>query len=237
MLKRTKKNNTSSSKIDKQQWQQYLNETKGLERDYMSEIVKSRQIWQWVGMFCFAFAVFTVIFHQMRPITVREPFVLRVNDTTGAVDTVSTIKNQERTYGEVVDTYFLANYVRSYEAYNYNSIQDDYDKTLLMSSTEVANQYKAIYDNTAGKKGRDTVLGQSGTRKVKILSVVPDVKKSVATVRFQTETVGGSGVVNENWIATITYEYVAGKIDNEIRLINPLGFVVTSYRVDQEIVK
>lgn len=234
MLKTKLKN--SSDKIDKAQWQQYLNETKGLERDYMAEIVQSRLIWQIVAMLSLMAFVFSVVFHQMRPVTVKEPFVLRVNDTTGAVQEVSTIKDPEKTYGEVVDRYFAAEFVRSYENYNYQSIQNDYDKTILMSGDTVANDYKKIYTDTPEHPARDKQLGQQGTRKVKILSVVPDIKKGIATVRFQTETTGGNqSTVVENWVATITYEYVSAKIDDSVRLLNPLGYVVTSYRADKEI--
>ncbi len=235
MFNKVKK--SDSSKVDKSQWEQYLKETKGLERDYMAEIVKSRMIWQLLAMACFAFAVVAVLYHQFKPVTMREPFVLRVDNSTGAVEAVSTVKDQQKTYGEVVDQYFLADFVKSFESYNYQNIQNDYDKTLIMSSDQVAKQYKDIYDSTGGKKGRDALLGQNGTRKVKIVSVVPDIEKGIATVRFQTETVSGSGVQVESWLATMTYEYVKANIDTEVRLLNPLGFVVTSYRVDQEIAK
>lgn len=228
----------SGDKVDKSQWQMYLNETKGLERDYMAEIVRSRFIWQVVGMLSMLFFILAVFYHQFNPVTLKEPLVLRVNDTTGAVQEVSTIKDQEKTYGEVVDTFFLADFVRAYENYNYQSIQSDYDKTILMSSDAVANEYKNIYQDTPERPARDKQLGQQGTRKVKVLSVVPDIKKGIATVRFQTETTSGSqSTTVENWVATITYEYVSAKIDNNVRLLNPLGFVVTSYRVDKELVK
>lgn len=237
MLKIKPKRNTD--KIDKAQWNQYLAETKGLERDYMAEIVRSRLIWQIVGMLSLLAFVLAVLFHQYRPVTIKEPFVLRVNDTTGAVQEVSTIKDQEKTYGEVVDMFFLADFVRSYENYNFQSIQNDYDKTILMSSDAVADQYRKIYQddrNDTKKVARDKELGQYGTRKVKILSVVPDIQKQVATVRFQTETTSGNqSATVENWVATITYEYVSAKIDTQVRLLNPLGFVVTSYRVDKEV--
>lgn len=236
MLKKLSKKNDSAdlSKSDKQQWQQYLAGTRGLERDYMSEIVKSRKTWQRVALSCFVFAVIAVLYHQFMPVTNKEPFVLRVDNTTGAVEAVSTLKEQEKTYGEIVDTYFIANYVISYESYNYQNIQVDYDKVILMSTPQVANQYKAIYDPSKGN-ARDEVLGQRGTRAVNIISVVPDIDKSIATVRFETVTVDSQGTRSTaNWIATVTYEYVSASIDNDIRLINPLGFVVTSYRVDKE---
>lgn len=223
-----------SDKVDKEEWQQYLDETKGLERDYMAEIVNSRKTWQAVALFSLIVAVVAVLYHQFNPVTEKEPYVLRVDNATGAVDAVSTIKEEEKTYGEVVDTYFIANFVKSYESYNNYSIQDDYDKTILMSADDVAKRYMAIYDSTGGKIGRDAQLGTQGTREVNIISVVPNIDKGVATIRFETQETSNQGALNESWVATLTYEYVAASIDSDIRLVNPLGFVVTSYRVDKE---
>src|SRR5699024_400994 len=111
-------------------------------------------------------------------------------------------------------------------SYNYQSIQSDYDKVNLMSNNQVARQYQAIYDPSKGV-ARDEELGKTGIREVNIISVVPDIDKSLATVRFETKTTQGDGTsFVENWIATLTYEYVQTGINDDIRLINPLGFVV-----------
>ena len=226
--------NKKSDKVDKEEWQQYLEETKGLERDYMAEIVKSRKVWQMLALFSFLFACVAVLYHQFNPVTIKEPFVLRVDNATGAVDAVATIQEEEKTYGEVVDTYFIASFVKNYESYNNYSIQDDYDKTVLMSADPVAKRYMSIFDSTGGNVGRDAYLGTQGTREVNIISVVPNIDKGVATIRFETQETSSQGTQNESWVATLTYEYVAASIDADIRLLNPLGFVVTSYRVDKE---
>lgn len=223
-----------SDDVDKKEWQQYLDETKGLERDYMAEIVKSRKTWQTLALFSFLFACAAVLYHQFNPVTEKEPFVLRVDNATGAVDAVATLQEAEKSYGEVVDTYFIASFVKSYESYNNYSIQDDYDKTVLMSADQVAKRYMSIYDSTGGNIGRDTQLGKQGTRDVNIISVVPNTDKGVATIRFETQETSSKGALTESWVATLTYEYVAASIDTDIRLVNPLGFVVTSYRVDKE---
>lgn len=231
-----KTTNQDVSVMDKKAWAAYIEQSKGLERDYMAEILQSRRIWMIVALCSLMFAVAAVLYHQLNPVTKKEPFVMRVDNSTGHVDIVSTIKNQEQTYGEVVDSYFIGNYVRSYEAYNYHTIQKDYDKVMLMSAKDVANKYNAIYEpKEENKKGRDAVLGQVGKREVKIMSIVPDVKQGLATIRFQTRTIQPNyGVNTENWIATLSYQYVQADIDLLVRQINPLGFVVTSYRVDRE---
>lgn len=237
MLSKFKKSDETkdTSKIDKENWNQYLREVKGLERDYMAEIVKSRSLWQKIALFSVLSTVIAVLYHQFNPVTEKEPLVLRVNDTTGHVDVVSTVKEQEKSYGEVTDNYFVATYVKSYEGYNHFSIQEDYDRTVLMSSDAVAAQYRAIYEGTETQKPRDEILGKNGSRKVEIISVVPDTSKGVATVRYSVTTESQEGKTTENWVATLTYEYVSARIDEGVRLLNPLGFVVTSYRTDKEL--
>ncbi len=234
MLKNKAKSKSNDGNVGKKEWQAYLDHTKGIERDYMAEIIRSRKVWQMIALLCMLLTFASVLFHQFNPVTEKEPFVLRVNDTTGVVDIVSTITEKKSTYGEAVDGYFLAKYVTSYESYNYHNIQNDYDTTILMSSDAVAREYKAIYDSSGGNVGRDTLLGETGTRKVNIISVVPNTETSTASVRFEVVTKSSNGSHSENYIATITYEYLDAKISSEVGLINPLGFVVTSYRADKE---
>ena len=41
----------------------------------------------------------------------------------------------------------------------------------------------------------------------------------------------------QRYVATITYEYRDEALSDEARLINPLGFTVTSWRTDKETVQ
>jgi type IV secretion system protein VirB8 len=224
------------SGITAKEWAQYINEAKGLERNYLDEVLKSRKLAQLFGLIGFIFGLFMLFWHLMNPLTITKPYVLRVDNTTGAVDVVSQIKTTEKTYGEVSDRYWIANFVRHYENYAYQSIQFDYDNTLVMSTPDVGSAYRSIY--TADPKNpnaplpRDKQLGQSGTRTVKIISITPDTIKGIASIRFETMTTGQS--VPEHWIATMSYKYANAQISENVRLLNPLGFLVTSYRVERE---
>jgi len=58
---------------------------------------------------------------------------------------------------------------------------------------------------------------------------------SLGQVHFTaTLTKAATAPVSEGYIASVGFEYVADKQSFADRLRNPLGFVVTSYRVDQE---
>ena len=223
-----------SAAIAKKDWQTYLVEAKGLERDYLAELIKSRKNARIFGAIGLTFGALMAFWHQFNPVTITEPYIFRVDKTTGAVEHVTTVKDQTLSQGEVVDRYWIGNYVRHYENYAYQSIQFDYDNTLAMSSRDVATAYMEIYSSENGKIGRDKELGMNRVRQVKIISITPDSKiDGLATVRFQTFTTGDTAPVN--WIATITYEYVKDKMSDEQRMLNPLGFIVTSYRVEREI--
>lgn len=226
----------SKPKDADQNWKAYLSEAKGLERDYLSEILKSRKNARIFGVTGFAFGLLMFGWHLANPITNVEPYILRVNNVTGAVDVVNTIKNQTVSQGEVVDKYWVSNYIRNYESYSHQSIQYNYDSTLLMSSKLVGSDYSKIYDKTNGSIGRDQLLGIDRQRTVHIVSITLDSKvDGLAVVRFETRTTGESQP--ESWIATMTYEYVKAAMSDQTRLINPLGFMVTSYRVEREILR
>src|SRR5690606_3110636 len=134
----------------------YYEESRGLERDLISEYIKSRKTAWRVATAAGGFGLLGMIcgivgFSQPAP----APLVLRVDNATGAVDVVTTIRQHEASYGEVVDTYWLNQYVLNREAYDYNTIQLNYDTTALLSSPEVQQQYYKLYD---GPNARDRVL-------------------------------------------------------------------------------
>jgi type IV secretion system protein VirB8 len=112
-------------------------------------------------------------------------------------------------------------------------VQATYDATVLFSSPVVQREFRAIYD---GPKARDKLLGNRVRLFVKVRSITP--AKGTAVVRFvRTEHPAGGGEdVEESLVATIGFEYVAAPMHEEDRMVNPLGFQVTSYRVDPEVV-
>ncbi|EBC1886518.1 type IV secretion system protein [Salmonella enterica] len=212
----------------------YYEESRGLERDLISEYIKSRKTAWRVATAAGGFGLLGMIcgivgFSQPAP----APLVLRVDNATGAVDVVTTIRQHEASYGEVVDTYWLNQYVLNREAYDYNTIQLNYDTTALLSSPEVQQQYYKLYD---GPNARDRVLENKARITVKVRSIQPN-GRGQATVRFTTQRHNSNGTVEapQHMIATIGYTYIGAPMLSSDRLLNPLGFQVTSYRADPEI--
>jgi type IV secretion system protein VirB8 len=171
----------------------------------------------------------------LAPLKRVEAFVLRVDNATGAVDLVTTLRDGQASYGEVVDRYFLNKYVLARESYDYETLQTAYDTTALMSSDELQREYSALF---VGPKARDKVLANRVRIVVKVRSIAPGTTRNTAVVRFATRAARADGTseAEESLVAIIGFRYVGGAMHEQDRLVNPLGFQVTGYRVDPEMV-
>lgn len=221
-------------KVKAEELNSYMEESRGLERDLLSEVMRSRKAaWnmtKFMGVIAIAGIAAGVagLSREAPP-----PLVLRVDNATGAVEMVTQMRAHEASYGEVVDQYWLNQYVLNRESYDYNTIQLTHDTTALLSSPTVQQEYGALFE---GPNARDVVLSNRVRIKVHIRSIQPN-NRGQATVRFTTEEVTANGSTRpivRNFIATIGYSYIDAPMGTEARRINPLGFQVTSYRADPE---
>jgi len=216
--------------------EQYLEESRGLERDYLEELVRSRRAaWRVATGAAVLVAAALAAGVALVPLKRVEALVLRVDNATGAVDLVTTLRDGQASYGEVVDRYFLNKYVLARERYDYETLQTAYDTTALMSSAEVQREYAALFE---GPKARDKVLANRVRIVVTVRSIAPGTTRNTALVRFATRVARGDGTgePEESLVAIIGFRYVGSAMHEQDRLVNPLGFQVTSYRVDPEIV-
>ena len=135
----------------------------------------------------------------------------------------------------MVDKYFLNKYVLNRESYDYETIQTAYDTTALLSSPEVQREYLALFE---GPTARDKLLSNQTRIVVRVRSITPGTGRNTAVVRFSTrrKQMNGPSDVEETLVATIGFRYVGAAMREQDRLVNPLGFQVTSYRVDPEVV-
>ena len=170
------------------------------------------------------------------PLKQTVPFVIRVDNATGVPDVVTTLADRRVAYDDVIDKYWLAQYVRARETYDWYTLQRDYNTVGLLSAPVVGAEYAKRFE---GADALDKKWGNAVRATVEIISVVPTVK-GTAMVRFRktTQRVADTGPGEvASWVATVAYEYRnPSKIKESLRLVNPFGFQVLSYRVDPELV-
>jgi len=216
--------------------EKYLEESRGLERDYLDELVRSRRTaWRVATATAVLCATALAAVMALTPLKRVDAFVLRVDNATGAIDVLTTVRDAQASYGETVDRYFVNKYILNRESYDYETIQTAYDTTALLSSAEVQREYAALFD---GPRARDKVLSNRVRVVVKVRSITPGTSRNTAVVRFAARTARGDGAPEqeESLVATVGFRYVGGAMREQDRLVNPLGFQVTSYRIDPEIV-
>lgn len=174
----------------------------------------------------------------LTPLKTIEPYVIRVDNTTGMVDILTMLNEKEITENEALDKYFISRYVKAREGYYYDLLNQDYLLTQLMSSEKVANEYRALYE---GENARDQILKNSNEVQVNILSIVlgesNGVKTSTIRANIITKNLNTRGTTQVTKVITLSYEYVLAKASEENRILNPLGFKVLTYRIDNEVEK
>lgn len=174
---------------------------------------------------------------MMMPLKESVPYVIRVDNSTGIPDIVTTITDKAVTGDEVMDKYWLAKYVRARETYDWYTLQNDYNTVGMLSSRNVGAGYAQLFE---GANALDKQYGKNVQATIDVVSVVP-TGKNTGTVRFikttkRTDQQGAPGNVTK-WVATISYEYRAtARLKESARLVNPFGFQVLSYRVDPEMI-
>lgn len=217
----------------------YLRAVRRFEEDRIERSKKSEKLaWRvaFISMLSTLFAVLAIL--GLTPLKTAVPFLIRVDNNTGYTDLVPQLSSKTITYTEVMNKYWLSNFVIYRESYSWASIQNDFNHVILMSSSNVGSTYNAYIHNQA--LSPLYILRQQAKIVIRINGVTL-LNKNTAQVRFtrivETKTGQISGEYKPaRFIATIVFTYLPNKIKTvQGRLMNPLGFTVISYNVTQEV--
>lgn len=214
----------------------YLAATQNLECDHLSELLASRRrAWQVALAASLLTLTSLIAVAALTPLKQVTPVVLRVDNVTGHVDMITTVNRIEHSYGEVVDSYFINQYILNRETYDYSTLQTLYDTTALLSSPEMQEQYYSLF---SGATARQHQWGANVKVQVHIQSIIPNTKARTAVIRLTTQAHHAQRGLDakQHWIVTLSYRYVDALMGVTERRHNPLGFQITSYRRDPETV-
>jgi type IV secretion system protein VirB8 len=161
-----------------------------------------------------------------------EPFILTIEDGTNITNVVNPVDRTALTTNEALQRYFLVQYVTVRESYNASEMEYKKNVVRLFSSGGVFSRYNMNMIND--KNSPPNKYGVNNTLTVKVRSLQFLQAGKLAQVRFTiTEGEGAKQIFNK--IATINFDYVAMELNMTERYINPLGFIINDYRVDDEI--
>lgn len=194
----------------------------------------------WMVAFCSLIVAITsaLAVAFLAPLKTVEPYVIKVDNSTGMVDILTTIDKKQIADNEALDKHFITQYVKAREGYYYDMLNKDYVLVQLLSSPQIASDYRSIYE---GENARDAKLKNNYQIEPQILSIVLSNSNGVkiATIRTKLKIFNKSnqGVVEKIIVVTLAYDYFLEAIKESDRLENPLGFKVINYRIDEEILR
>ena len=188
------------------------------------------------------------------PLKERTPFLVMADAYTGTA-TVARLRgdfgSNSITANESINKSNIAHYVMARESYDIaqRNIRD-WNTIFTMSTSEVASAYNLITYDRRNPASLINTYGGTKAIRVEIISITlldstsntqgPGTGGGDATVRFQrllVEKSSGAASVLDTRIANLRYNYRKNlALDEKQRFENPLGFQVTSYRVDTELV-
>jgi type IV secretion system protein VirB8 len=169
----------------------------------------------------------------LTPLKRVEPIVFRVNDTTGVVERVYDVRGGAMEVTEASKRYFLWQYVRLRQNYTPAEAKSNFEGVTLMSSPSVQTEYASQYRGS-NPGSPQVVLGRDGSAMLRWVST-SFLGPKLAQVRFvQTERKGDTTLPPKHLVATIGFDFTPGEVKASTMNINPLGFIVTSYRADFE---
>lgn len=170
----------------------------------------------------------------LAPLKTVEPYTLLVDKTTGFAQVLKGSGTDQIVPDAALTQSMLAQYVIAREGFDVSALQTNYRKVALWSADNARRSYLATIpasnpDSPLNRLPRTTVISTT------VRSVSP-IGSSTALVRFDTERLdqGQEAGPRAAWVAIIRYRFARIPMSIDDRLVNPLGFQVTSYRRDQE---
>jgi type IV secretion system protein VirB8 len=175
----------------------------------------------------------------LTPLKRVEPFVVRVDNTTGVVDVVP-IYAGHTGMPETVTRYLLTHYVTVCERFNFATAESDYEECGAFHTAQRNQIWYALWNPTNPASPLNTY--KDGTSVRAQVTSVSFFKRAtgvgdLAQVRYvkAKRAAGSAHEEMTHWIATIQYAYADPSSDPKMRGWNPLGFKVVDFRPEPEV--
>lgn len=189
--------------------------------------------------------VLAVGYFFVMPLKEKIPYMVIVDPYSGTSSVAKLsddFNNMTITTNEAISKANISNFITAYESYDWD-LWSRRDGLIVysMAQDDVLKAYEDLFSSKT--LSPDLIFGRTKTRRVRIKSLVLTGKDangtpSGATVRFERLVIDktlGSPMAAEALIATLAFKYQSNlKMQEEMRVHNPLGFRITAYRVDPE---
>ncbi len=216
----------------------YFTEARRWDQDRLASALRSRRLaWSAAAVAAGLAVIATGAVAMLTPLKSTEPFVIRVDQTTGAVDVLRGLSAEDGPvrYDEAVSKYFLGQYVRQREGYLDPAAEDAFRLVSILSAPAEQRRWADLFRGS-NPDSPQNLYGRDGEAIISIRAI-GFINDGVANVRFHRTVRQAQQTAESDWIATIAFTYTRAPMSEPDRLRNPLGFQVTSYRADPEVIR
>jgi type IV secretion system protein VirB8 len=219
----------------------YLREAISWDTDRVARTKQSAHVAWWVAGAGWTCAVASAAsLALLMPLKRVEPFLIRVDNTTGVVDVVPVYEGHSA-MDEAVTRYFLTHYITVCERFNLSTAESDYEECGAFHTARRNQEWYALWTPTNPRSPLN--LHKDGSSVRAEVESVSFFKRStgledLAQVRYLKSEHQGGGATEHitHWIATVQYAYADPPKDPRSRRWNPLGFKVVELGSEPEVI-
>lgn len=205
------------------------------EDEVFFQLRSQRNRWMIIAVLAMMLAVVAMgTVALLLPLKETKPFVVMVDRTTGEAEKIVQVRPVNLGEQEAVRQAELVSYVIDRETYDISDNQTRIPDVLTRSKEQARSSLVGLW--TKGNENYPPEIYTNRSRLlVKVISITL-LTDATAQVRFRKilETEGERNV-ERDFVATVGFEFQP-KVERNLENVwkNPLGFVVTNYRVDAE---
>jgi len=218
----------------------YFDEAASWDADRAAQALRSSRIaWGVAAAAMFVAVVASCAVMLLAPLKHVEPFVIRVDDTTGLVDVVPVYMGTGA-LPEAVTRYLLTHYVQVCEQFYWSTAERDYEECGAFNSAGRNQAWAGLW--ALSNPNSPLNLHKDGSEvSVHVVSVSFFQRATgttdLAQIRYirTTRTGDDAGEHATHWIANVQFTYTKPSSDVVARQWNPLGFRILEFRTEQEV--
>jgi type IV secretion system protein VirB8 len=218
----------------------YFKEAADWDHDRTKSLQRTARIaWRVAGTGWICAVSCAVALALLMPLKRVEPFVIRVDSSSGVVD-VAPVYVGGASMDEAVSRYFLTHYVTVCERFNYSTAESDYEECGAFHGAQRNQAWYALWNrnnpNSPLNLHRDGSVVRTQVQSVSFFRRASGVL-DLAQVRYLKSELPAIDAQprQSHWIATIQFAYVAPAADPRLRRWNPLGFKVVEFGSEPEV--
>ena len=218
----------------------YFKEAASWDADRLAQARRSaRSAWRVAGAGWVCAVTSGASLLLLLPLKRVEPFIVRVDNSTGVVDVVPVYTGGTE-MNDTVTRYLLTHYISVCERFNFATAESDYEECGVFHAAQRNQAWAALWNSNNPASPLNVHKDGSSVR-VQVTSVSFFRRASgvadLAQVRYLKAERQGDGPDERftHWIATVQYAYAAPSKDPRVRRWNPLGFKIVDVISEPEV--